>query len=231
MLATDIVAELTDIVGPAHVLTDPDTTARYITDWTGRWHGTTTAVVRPADTEEVARVIGVCRRAGVGIVAQGGNTGLVGGSIPMHGEIVLSLARLDSIAGVDPIGHTLAAGAGVTVARAQAAARGAGLMFGVDLASSANSSSRSIACSVPRHDHPSQRFDNYRSTNALIESFWSRMQIELLDRKKWKTCTELANAIFDYIEVFHNRQRRRSGIGRFTPGEFDKASRHLRSVS
>ncbi|WP_051163331.1 FAD-binding oxidoreductase [Nocardia brevicatena] len=133
--ATGVVAELADIVGSAHVLTDPDTTARYITDWTGRWHGTTTAVVRPADTGEVARVLRVCRRAGVGIVPQGGNTGLVGGSVPMHGEIVLSLARLDSITAVDPIGHTLAAGAGVTVARAQAAARGAGLVFGVDLAS------------------------------------------------------------------------------------------------
>ncbi|MBF6468167.1 FAD-binding oxidoreductase [Nocardia beijingensis] len=134
-MTIDIVAELAEIVGPAHVLTDRDTTARYVADWTGRWHGMTTAVVRPADTEEVARVIRVCRRAGIGVVPQGGNTGLVGGSIPLHGEIVLSLARLDSITAVDPIGHTIAAGAGVTVARAQAAAREAGLIFGVDLAS------------------------------------------------------------------------------------------------
>ncbi|CAM4045182.1 Integrase catalytic domain-containing protein [Nocardia ninae] len=41
--------------------------------------------------------------------------------------------------------------------------------------------------------------------NAMIESYWSRMQIELLDRKKWKTRTELVNAIFDYIGIFHNR--------------------------
>ncbi|WP_083905233.1 FAD-binding oxidoreductase [Nocardia transvalensis] len=110
-------------------------TAHYVTDWTGRWHGTTTAVVRPADTREVARVMRVCGRAGIAVVPQGGNTGLVGGSIPMDGEIVLSLARLDTVDGVDPIGHTLAAGAGVTVARAQAAAREAGLAFGIDLAS------------------------------------------------------------------------------------------------
>lgn len=134
-MTIDIVAELAEIVGPAHVLTDPDMTARYVTDWTGRWNGTTTAVVRPADTEQVSHVIRVCRRAGIGVVPQGGNTGLVGGSIPLHGEIVLSLARLDSITAVDPIGHTIAAGAGVTVARAQAAAREAGLIFGVDLAS------------------------------------------------------------------------------------------------
>ncbi|MBF6215734.1 IS3 family transposase [Nocardia puris] len=65
----------------------------------------------------------------------------------------------------------------------------------------------------------------------MIESFWSRLQIELLDRKKWKTRTELANAIFDYIEIFHNRQRRHSSLGWLTPTEFEKANRHLQSVS
>jgi putative transposase len=67
--------------------------------------------------------------------------------------------------------------------------------------------------------------------NALIESSWNRMQIELLDRKKWKTRTELANAIFDYIEIFHNRQRRHSSLGWLTPSEFEKTNRHLQSVS
>ncbi len=67
--------------------------------------------------------------------------------------------------------------------------------------------------------------------NATIESYWRRMQIELLDRKKWKTRTELANAIFDYIEIFHNRQRRHSSLGWLTPAEFEKANRHLQSVS
>jgi transposase InsO family protein len=43
--------------------------------------------------------------------------------------------------------------------------------------------------------------------NAVIESFWSRMQVELLDRKRWHTRVELANAIFEYLEIFHNRQR------------------------
>ncbi len=134
-MASGIVSELTDIVGAAQVLTEPDMTAHYVTDWTGRWCGNTTAVVRPADTREVARVIQVCHRAGVGVVPQGGNTGLVGGSVPMHGEVVLSLVRLDDIGEVDPIGHTLAAGAGATVARVQSAARDAGFTFGIDLAS------------------------------------------------------------------------------------------------
>ena len=57
--------------------------------------------------------------------------------------------------------------------------------------------------------------------NATIESFWSRMQVELLDRQRWKTRIELANAIFDYLETFHNRQRRHSALGVLTPIEFE----------
>jgi putative transposase len=57
--------------------------------------------------------------------------------------------------------------------------------------------------------------------NAMIESFWSRMQVELLDRKRWRTRVELANAIFEYLEIFHNRQRRHSALGMLTPVEFE----------
>ncbi len=57
--------------------------------------------------------------------------------------------------------------------------------------------------------------------NAVIESFWSRMQVELLDRKRWMTRVELASAIFEYLEIFHNRQRRHSALGMLTPVEFE----------
>jgi putative transposase len=65
----------------------------------------------------------------------------------------------------------------------------------------------------------------YRSINAVIESFWSRMQVELLDRQRWRTRVELANAI-EYLEIFHNRQRRHSArrhsaLGMLTPVEFE----------
>lgn len=56
---------------------------------------------------------------------------------------------------------------------------------------------------------------------AMIESFWSRMQVELLDRKKWKTRLE-ANAIFEYLEIWHNRRRRHSQLGMLTPIEFER---------
>lgn len=58
--------------------------------------------------------------------------------------------------------------------------------------------------------------------NSMIESFWSRMQVELLNRRKWKTRVELANAMFDYLEIWHNRQRRHSQLGMLTPVEFER---------
>ena len=57
--------------------------------------------------------------------------------------------------------------------------------------------------------------------NSMIESFWSRMQVELLDRKRWNTRVELANAIFDYLEIWHNRQRRHSQLGMLSPIQFE----------
>jgi transposase InsO family protein len=57
--------------------------------------------------------------------------------------------------------------------------------------------------------------------NAMMESFWSRLQVELLDRKRWSTRVELASAIFEYLEIFHNRQRRHSSLSMLTPVEFE----------
>ncbi|WP_200174691.1 FAD-binding oxidoreductase [Tomitella cavernea] len=123
------------IVGPAHVITDPAMLEGYVADRTGRWRGTTAAVVRPADTAEVSAVLACCHDAGAAVVPQGGNTGLVGGSVPLHGEVVVSTSRLTAIDNVDPVGRTLSAGAGVTVAAAEEKARRHGLTLGIDLAS------------------------------------------------------------------------------------------------
>jgi putative transposase len=61
--------------------------------------------------------------------------------------------------------------------------------------------------------------------NALMEAFWSRMQVELLDRQRWSTRVELANTIFEYLEIFHNRQGRHSSLGMVTPVEFEARRR------
>jgi putative transposase len=62
----------------------------------------------------------------------------------------------------------------------------------------------------------------YRSINAAVESFWARMQTELLNTQKWSTRVELSAAIFDWIEVFYNRTRRHSSLGMMSPSAYEK---------
>lgn len=126
--------ELVEIVGAAHVLVDPVDRAGYERDWTGRFVGATPAVVRPANRAEVAAVIELCRRHGLALVPQGGNTGLVGGSVPLDGELVVSLRRLDTVGPVDVVANQLTAGAGATIAAVHDAARASGLRYAVDFA-------------------------------------------------------------------------------------------------
>jgi FAD/FMN-containing dehydrogenase len=127
-----LLRDLTAVVGPRHVLTG-GAAAGYAVDWTGRYRGDPPAVLRPRDTEQVAALLRLCSGAGVPVVPQGGNTGLVGGSVPLHGEIVLSLSRLDRLGPADLEAAQVTAGAGVTLSRAAAAA--ADLDLGVLIAS------------------------------------------------------------------------------------------------
>ncbi len=131
----DVVEALAKVVGGQHVLVGEDLVGPYERDWTGRFSGRTPAVVRPGTTEEVAAVVRICGERSVALVPQGGNTGLVGGSVPVDGEVVLSLRRLDSIGDVDLDAREVTVGAGATIADVQAAAAVAGLAYGVDLAS------------------------------------------------------------------------------------------------
>ncbi len=121
------------VVGTAHVLVGRDLTDGYVRDWSGRFVGATPAVVRPADTAEVAAVLALCRDLGVAVTPQGGNTGLVGAGVPLGGELLLSLRRLDHVEPVDMAAQQVTAGAGATLAAVQAVAGAAGLAFGVDL--------------------------------------------------------------------------------------------------
>jgi len=116
------------------VLTDPALTASYETDWTGAFSGRARCVVSPATADAVGRVLRVCASYGVGVVVQGGNTGLVGGSVPGGGEVVLSTRKLCGLGPVDPVARQVTAGAGVPLAQVQRAARGAGLSYGIDFA-------------------------------------------------------------------------------------------------
>jgi len=127
-----VISRLIEIVGRDHVLTGADQRAPYETDWTGRFRGCTDAVVRPGSVEEVAAVIDLCRLEGIALVAQGGNTGLVGGGVPLDRELVVSLLRLDTIDAIDINAHQVTVGAGVTISGLRAAADRAGLAYAVD---------------------------------------------------------------------------------------------------
>lgn len=123
--------EIRDVVGSQHVIVGDDTTA-YVVDWTGRYIGSTPAVVRPGSTREVAEIIRVCRRHAVAVVPQGGNTGMVGGSVPLNGEIVLSMQRLRSIGEIDQLALQVTAEAGVTIEQLQSEVGAIGLRYGID---------------------------------------------------------------------------------------------------
>ncbi len=130
-----IVHELAQVVGQAHVLHGTDLSA-YEVDWRKRWRGRALAVVRPADTAEVAQVVRCCASRGVSIVPQGGNTGLVGGGVPDDSgtQVVLSLQRMQRIRALDSANLTLTAEAGCILQTVQDAAREAGLLFPLSLA-------------------------------------------------------------------------------------------------
>lgn len=123
-------------IGSAYVLTDASDTAPYLTDWRQRATGKALAIIRPGSTQEVATIVRLCNQYQVPVVPQGGNTGLVLGSIPdLQGNaIVLSLTRLNRIRNVDPINNTMTVEAGCILQNAQHAAIEAERLFPLSLA-------------------------------------------------------------------------------------------------
>ncbi|WGD30451.1 FAD-binding oxidoreductase [Ancylobacter sp. WKF20] len=129
-----LLATLAQRIGAAHVLTDPADMAPYLREERGLYHGQAPAVLRPGSTEEVAFVVESCARAGVPIVPQGGNTGLVGGQMPF-GEVLVSLARLDRVRAVDPVDMTMTVEAGCILDTVHKAAEEVGCLFPLHIAS------------------------------------------------------------------------------------------------
>jgi FAD/FMN-containing dehydrogenase len=125
---------LVEVLGPDHVLVDTSMLASYETDWTGRFHGSARCAVRPGSTSDVVAIVRACAAEGVPVCVQGGNTGLVGGSVPVDGAVLLSTTRLRELGAVDPVSAQVTVGAGVPLATLQAYVRSAGLDVGVDFA-------------------------------------------------------------------------------------------------
>src|SRR5258707_9747981 len=121
-LAADLLARFVATVGDKNAITDREAQAPYLTEPRDMFRGSSPAVLRPGSVAEVAEILKLANETATAIVPQGGNTGLVGGQIPQHGEIVLSLNRLDRVREVDPVSNTMTCEAGVTLLRAREAA-------------------------------------------------------------------------------------------------------------
>lgn len=133
-MPASLLAELRSLVGDRHVLTESAEMALHLTEARGLLQGKALGVVQPGSTAEVSAVMRACHRAGVTMVAHGGNTGLVGGGVPFGG-IVLSLKRLNAIRAVDPVNATMTAEAGVVLADLQQTAQAVGRLYPLSLAS------------------------------------------------------------------------------------------------
>ena len=136
-LHLELLSALRAVVGERGLLTAPSDTAPYCEDWRRLYQGRTPAVVRPADTAELAAVIRLCAQRGVAMVPQGGNTSMVGGATPSGdgSQVVLSLARLNRVRAVDPIDMTMVVEAGVPWRVAQDAAAAAGCLLPLSISS------------------------------------------------------------------------------------------------
>jgi FAD/FMN-containing dehydrogenase len=128
-LSADLLARFIDIVGAKYAVTDPQAQTPYLVEMRDLYHGHTPVVLRPGSVAEVASILKLANDTKTAVVPQGGNTGLVGGQIPHHGEVILSLTRLDKIREVDPISNTMTVEAGVTLQRAREAAADADRLY------------------------------------------------------------------------------------------------------
>jgi FAD/FMN-containing dehydrogenase len=126
---------LKDAVGTKGFSEDPAELAPHLEEWRGKYQGHSPLLLKPATTAEVSGILRICHETGTPLVPQGGNTGLVGGQIPFHGEILLSTKRLNRIRALDENGMTLTVEAGVTLAQVQQAADQKKFLFPLSLAS------------------------------------------------------------------------------------------------
>jgi len=131
----DFISACQQAIGARHVLTGTDM-ASHLTDWRGRFTGKARAVLKPGNTDEVAALVRVCNQFTVPMVPQGGNTGLVLGSVPDASgtAVVLSLARLNRIRHIDPLNNTLVAEAGCLLQHVQERAADCARLFPLSLA-------------------------------------------------------------------------------------------------
>ena len=125
-----------ELLGPRGYMADPRTMAPYLVDWRQRYFGAAALVALPRHTEQVAGVVRICAGAGIPMVPQGGNTGLVGGSVPgpEGGAVVINLGHMNQVLKVDSQAMTIEVEAGAILHTVHEAARQAGRLFPLSLA-------------------------------------------------------------------------------------------------
>ncbi|HEY3677285.1 MAG TPA: FAD-binding oxidoreductase [Bradyrhizobium sp.] len=132
-LPPDVVARFRAVVGDKYAVTDAADIAPYVTEERDLFHGRSPLVLRPGSTAEVAAICKIASEHRIALVPQGGNTGLVGGQTPHHGEVVVSMRRLDKIREVDAASNTMTCEAGVVLQIAQQQAAEVDRLFPLSL--------------------------------------------------------------------------------------------------
>jgi len=136
---SDFSSKIEAIVGSNHLLTDPSNLNNYGQDWSGLFQPAPSIIVKPANTDEVAKLVTLAYENNVAIVPSGGRSGLSGGAVATNQEMVLSLERLNSISNFNPVDRTVTCGAGVITEQLQNFAEEQGLYYPVDFASAGSS--------------------------------------------------------------------------------------------
>tara|TARA_Y100001934_G_scaffold52914_1_gene64608 strand:- start:3522 stop:4886 length:1365 start_codon:yes stop_codon:yes gene_type:complete len=128
------IAELKSLLGSGRISEDEDIIKTYSDDWTGRYRGFARAVISPQSTDEVAEILNWCSTNQIGVVPQGGNTGMVGGSTPLNGELIISLRKMKNVNFSDTNDNQIVAEAGATLLEIQNLALERSMIYGVDFA-------------------------------------------------------------------------------------------------
>jgi FAD/FMN-containing dehydrogenase len=134
-LSNEVGDRLKDAVGASGFSEDPSEIAPHLEEWRSKYRGASPLLLKPATTTEVSAILAICNQTGTKLVTQGGNTGLVGGQIPLHGEVLLSTRRLNRLRALDQSGMTVTVEAGMTLAEVQRLADEKNLLFPLSLAS------------------------------------------------------------------------------------------------
>ncbi len=194
----NLITELRTLLPAKALLTEPADTAAFATDWRKLYKNPALCVVLPADTAQVAAVVRLCAAAGVPVVPQGGNTGLVAGGVPSGGQppVILSLRRMSKIRALDSTGDTITVEAGATLQAVQEAAAEVGRLFPVSYAAEGTAQIGGIIST----NAGGMQVLSYGSMRAQVLG----LEVVLADGRVWNGLRALRkdNTGFDLKQVF-----------------------------